>query len=130
MNTIETEHHGSLCASPTCFAFVTPGDTWGDDWTSDGTGSLYCADHGDENPMSDTYSGDSEEGVQIDARTFHTRQTVAQINDLIDSLPEDGSVLWLSTDGSWGGATDLTLYDRDTLPEDVLDAYEIDLTAL
>lgn len=55
---------------------------------------------------------------------------IAKINDLIASLPEDGSVLWLSTDGSWGGATDLSIYHRDDLSEDVLDAYEIDLTAI
>jgi hypothetical protein len=54
------------------------------------------------------------------------RSKIQQINDLIASLPEDGSVLWLSNDGSWGGAADLSIYRREDLSDDVREGYQIE----
>lgn len=74
--------------------------------------------------------GIPQEGLTIDRKAFQVRSTIEKINALIKSLPRDGSVLYISTDFSWGGAADLTILHRDDVDADLADAYEMDMTTL
>lgn len=62
--------------------------------------------------------------TEITNRT--TAAIVAEINHLIGQLPKDGSIVYLSTDGSWGGAPDLTVEFLSDMDDETKAEYGIE----
>lgn len=56
--------------------------------------------------------------------------TIARINALIESLPQDAVIVWLAGDGSWGGLPGLGLYLPEQITEDMRDQYGIEEDAI
>ena len=54
------------------------------------------------------------------------KDKIQQINDLIDSLPQDQVIWWLAGDGSWGGLPGLGLYLPEQITEDIREQYGIE----